>query len=169
MNIIIKKAQNPEHYKIIETLADEIWNDCYISIISKEQIEYMLKNFQSENIIKEQSQSGSLYFFAEYNGEYAGYCCIVPENDGIFLSKFYMKKEFRGKGIAKRLFNHALKPFLAQKPLRIHLTVNKHNADSIAVYKKMGFAVFNECVNDIGNGFVMDDFEMECFLQPDNL
>ena len=43
MNIIIKKAQNPEHYKIIETLADEIWNDCYISIISKEQ-----KNIQNK-------------------------------------------------------------------------------------------------------------------------
>ena len=51
-------------------------------------------------------------------------------------------------------------PFLSEKRLRVHLTVNKHNANSIAVYKKMGFEVFNECENDIGNGFIMDDFEM---------
>ena len=56
MNIIIKKAEKTEHYKTIEILADEIWNECYISITSKEQIEYMLKNFQSENTIKEQSE-----------------------------------------------------------------------------------------------------------------
>ena len=58
MNIIIKKAEKTEHYKIIEILADEIWNECYISIISKEQIEYMLRNFQSENTVKEQSENG---------------------------------------------------------------------------------------------------------------
>ena len=169
MNTVIKKAEKSEHYKIIERLADEIWNECYISIISKEQIEYMLKNFQSENNIKEQSEKGSLYFWAEYDGEYAGYCCIVPENNGIFLSKFYIKKEFRGKGIAKKLLRYALEPFLSPKPLRIHLTVNKYNTNSIAVYKKMGFEIFNECMNDIGNGFVMDDFEMECFLEPNSL
>lgn len=163
MNVIIKKAEKPEHYKIIEILAKDIWNECYSSIISKEQIKYMLDNFQSESVIKEQSENNYLYFFAEYNGSYAGYCCIKPENNEIFLSKFYMKKEFRGKGIAKKLFNHALEPFLHQKPLRVHLTVNKYNKGSIAVYKKMGFEIFNECVNDIGNGFVMDDFEMQRF------
>ena len=169
MNIVITKAEKPKHYKIIEMLADEIWNECYISIITKEQIEYMLKNFQSEKIVKDQSENGYLYFLAEYNNEYAGYCCIVPEKDGVFLSKFYIKKEFRGKGIAKKLLKYALGPFFSENPLRVHLTVNKYNANSIAVYKKIGFEVFNECVNDIGNGFVMDDFEMEVFLQPDDL
>ena len=163
MNIIIKKAENPEHFKIIELLAKEIWNECYISIIGKEQIEYMLENFQSEAVMKEQTENGYLYFFIEYNGEYAGYCSIKPEDDGFFLSKFYMKKEFRGMGLAKKLLDHVLEIFSSKKPLRVHLTVNKHNADSIAVYKKMGFEIFNECVNDIGNGFVMDDFEMERF------
>ena len=169
MNIVIKKSETPEHYKIIGALADEIWNECYISIISKEQIEYMVKNFQSESIIKEQSENGYLYFIAEYDGTYAGYCCIVPEDNSVFLSKFYIKKEFRGMGIAKKLLKYALKPFSSQELLRVHLTVNKYNTNSIAVYKKMGFEIFNECVNDIGNGFVMDDFEMECFLQPNNL
>lgn len=169
MDILIKKAEKPEHYKIIETLADEIWNECYISIISKEQIEYMLKNFQSENIIKEQTENGYLYFFTEYNGKHAGYCCILPEDNGIFLSKFYIKKEFRGMGIAKKLLQYALVPFLSEKPLRVHLTVNKYNENSIAVYQKMGFKIFNECANDIGNNFVMDDYEMEYFIHSNNL
>lgn len=105
MNIIIKKAEKTEHYKIIEILADEIWNECYISIISKEQIEYMLRNFQSENTVKEQSENGYLYFFAEYNGEYAGYCCIVPENDGVFLSKFYIKRNSAVRALPNSFLN----------------------------------------------------------------
>ena len=88
---------------------------------------------------------------------------------GVFLCKFYIKIFFFFNGIAKQLLKYALEPFLSEKPLRVHLTVNKYNANSIAVYKKMGFEVFNECANDIGNGFIMDDYEMECFLNKNVL
>ena len=46
------------------------------------------------------------------------------------------------------------------------LTVNKHNAGSIAVYRKAGFTVREEARFDIGNGFVMDDYVMEKRLAP---
>ncbi|WP_431021594.1 hypothetical protein, partial [Chromobacterium phragmitis] len=40
------------------------------------------------------------------------------------------------------------------------LTVNRHNAEAIAVYEKRGFRVRGEVAADIGNGFVMDDYVM---------
>jgi len=40
------------------------------------------------------------------------------------------------------------------------LTVNRHDAGSIAFYRRLGFAVTGEPVRDIGKGFVMDDFRM---------
>ena len=36
--------------------------------------------------------------------------------------------------------------------------MNKYNANSIAVYEKLGFKRIGEGVTDIGNGYVMDDF-----------
>lgn len=40
----------------------------------------------------------------------------------------------------------------------IWLTCNKYNDRTLAIYKKMGFVIFEEAVNDIGNGYVMDDY-----------
>ena len=44
----------------------------------------------------------------------------------------------------------------------IWLTVNKYNANTIAAYKKMGFETIGDGVTDIGSGYVMDDYFMEC-------
>lgn len=43
----------------------------------------------------------------------------------------------------------------------ITLTVNRYNLDTIAAYKKLGFQITESMVQDIGNGFVMDDYRME--------
>jgi ribosomal protein S18 acetylase RimI-like enzyme len=44
---------------------------------------------------------------------------------------------------------------------KIWLTVNKNNADSVAWYSRMGFKNVGPIVQDIGGGFVMDDFRFE--------
>lgn len=163
MSTFIKKAENIKDFKIIEALAREIWNEHYIYIISKEQIEYMLKKFQTAEAVKAQTEENYIYFLVTYENEYAGYCAIKPETDGIFLSKLYIMQKYRGNGLSKKLLDYILEVFLEKKPFRIHLTVNKHNVNSIAAYKKMGYKIFNECKFDIGNGYVMDDYEMQRF------
>ena len=45
--------------------------------------------------------------------------------------------------------------------IKIRLTVNKHNDNSIAAYKKMGFETIDSVKTDIGGGYYMDDFVME--------
>ena len=44
---------------------------------------------------------------------------------------------------------------------KITLTVNRNNTDTIKVYKRLGFVSQGTIVQDIGNGFVMDDYKME--------
>ena len=46
------------------------------------------------------------------------------------------------------------------------LTVNRHNAGSIAFYERMGFAVAGALVQEIGEGFVMDDYRMVKAIAP---
>ena len=42
----------------------------------------------------------------------------------------------------------------------VWLTVNRHNADSIAFYRHVGFVTAGNVVQEIGNGFMMDDYKM---------
>ena len=43
----------------------------------------------------------------------------------------------------------------------IRLTVNINNVNAIKAYEKLGFKNVGPLVTDIGNGFVMDDYQME--------
>jgi len=42
----------------------------------------------------------------------------------------------------------------------IMLTVNKNNTNAIRTYEKLGFINVGPVVKDIGNGFIMDDYQM---------
>lgn len=46
------------------------------------------------------------------------------------------------------------------------LTVNKDNAGAIAWYTRKGFKNAGAIVQDIGAGYVMDDYRMEKSISP---
>lgn len=141
-------------------LADEIWHEFFPTVLSAEQIDYMVEKFQSEQAMKEQLKSeGYKYFLLLNGGTKVGYIAIRHDSDGrLFLSKLYIKKEHRGKGFATEVFEF-LKRYCRENGLNaVWLTVNKHNATAISVYEKRGFRRSGEGITDIGNGFVMDDF-----------
>ncbi len=143
-------------------LAEEIWREYYISIITIEQIDYMINQFQSVPAIELQIQQGYEYYLIRYLNRSVGYLSVkVEPSRKLFLSKFYIGKEYRGRGYAS-LTMAFLKRLCAERELsHIWLTVNRHNEPSIKIYEKMGFKIEREQVADIGNGFVMDDFIME--------
>lgn len=141
-------------------LADEIWHEFFPSVLTAEQIDYMVEKFQSARAMKEQMASeGYKYFLLLNGGTRVGYTAIKHDTDGrLFLSKLYIKKEHRGKGYATEVFEF-LKRYCRENGLSaVWLTVNKHNETAISVYEKRGFYRSGEGVTDIGNGFVMDDF-----------
>ena len=160
MNFI--KIQKEQDFIILESLAREIWEEHYIPIIGKKQVEYMLNKFQSVNAISEQvKKDGYIYYFAEENGNIFGYIGVKPRINDLFLSKIYVKALYRGKGYGKSLMNFILNLAKDNKSKSITLTVNKNNSNSIKAYEKMGFKCIDSIVTDIGNGFVMDDYVME--------
>ncbi len=143
----------------IALLADEIWSEHYTPLIGKEQVEYMLQTIQSECAIKEQIESGKLcYTLLLLNDNICGYLAFRDEGDGkFFLSKLYIKREFRGNGAVKSALAY-LKEYGAKT---VYLTVNRGNTASIESYKNSGFQIAREEDADIGGGFVMNDYVME--------
>lgn len=148
--------------KELAALASEIWHEYWTAILSPQQIDYMVEKFQSERAILNQlKKENYIYFFIQYDNKNAGYIGLSKKNDYLFLSKLYIKKEFRHRGIGTEAFEF-IKDFASKNNYsRITLTVNKYNTNTINAYNKWKFIRIDSVVTDIGNGFVMDDYIME--------
>ncbi|MDC6389570.1 GNAT family N-acetyltransferase [Maribacter sp. PR1] len=147
--------------KVVANLAHTIWKEHYTPIIGEDQVVFMLNKFQSENAISAQIKEGFNYFLIAHQEAYVGYFAFCLQKDALFLSKFYVLRSERGKGYGKAAlkFIEAKAKNLGSK--KIKLTVNKNNSNSITAYEKMGFINVESIVQDIGNGFVMDDYVLE--------
>ncbi len=163
-----EKVQSQAQIKRTSLLAREIWQEHYTPIIGTEQVEYMLKNFQSPEAINDQMQRGVLYYLVLSAGEDTGYLALEPdpEQGSAKLSKIYIRKDKRRCGLGKKTLEFAemLCRDLGVKAL--WLTVNRHNHAAIAFYREAGFAAAETLVQDIGGGFVMDDYKMVKSLSP---
>ncbi len=151
----------------LEKLAEKIWNQHFVPIIGKPQVDYMLEKFQSFEPMKVQISEGMNYYLLSIDSEDVAYCGFKKDGNRVFLSKLYVKLEHRGKGLSKVLLNKA-KEFASANGLHaVYLTVNKHNDDTINIYKHIGFEVIDSVVTDIANGFVMDDYIMQLELKQE--
>ncbi len=145
----------------IESMARIIWHEHYTPIIGVEQVEYMLDKFQSVKTMKEQIDSGYHYFMINSEDEPIGYLSFNKRNEELFLSKVYVLKTSRGNGIGKKAMNFVMDVARGLACEKVSLTVNKFNHNSIKAYEKIGFINKDALVQDIGGGFVMDDYLME--------
>lgn len=151
----------PQDSKELSQLAQQIWRQHFTPVIGTEQVEYMLKNFQSSSAIEEFIAEGYEYYFIKLADKSVGYLAIQNRKDHLHLSKFYILEEFRGKGIGRQAFDFVTQRAKDMKLPTIRLVVNKDNSNTITVYKKMGLKIIGSPVTDIGDGFVMDDYEFE--------
>ncbi len=152
------KFKKVNDIKELASLASSIWHEYWTCILTPEQIDYMVENFQSEKAIKNQIENENYtYYFIIKDGAKAGYFGISDKKEYLFLSKLYIKKEYRHQGLGKKAFEK-IKELANDKPIR--LTVNKYNTNTINAYKKWGFEIIDAVVTDIGSGFVMDDYIM---------
>lgn len=157
----IEIAKTDKDIRAIAELATVIWHEHFASILSLEQIDYMVGKYQSYPAIKAAVENdGYRYYMAYDKEELSGYLGIHEEGEGvIFISKVYVRSDKRKMGIATELLKRLEADYPAAK--KWYLTVNRHNDGPIAVYEKRGFRKTRTQVADIGNGFVMDDYIME--------
>ncbi|MEY2979094.1 MAG: GNAT family N-acetyltransferase [Prochlorotrichaceae cyanobacterium] len=142
----------------VQALAYKIWNQHYPPIIGQAQVDYMLDRFQSLEAIQAQMQQGMKYYLICYEGAAAGYFALERREKECFLSKLYIDKSLQRRGIGSRTIAF-IQTLTNSLPLQ--LTVNKDNAGSLQFYQAQGFEIIDAVVNDIGQGFVMDDFVLE--------
>lgn len=154
--------KSEEEMQKLAKLASEIWHEYWTVILSAEQIDYMVDKFQSYNAIKNQIENDKyIYNIFQDSDNVIGYFGVSLKDDYLFLSKLYIKKDFRGLGYGKLAFKKIKQIAQQHNKKMIRLTVNKHNINTIKVYEKWKFKIIEAVVTDIGSGFVMDDYIMQ--------
>jgi GNAT superfamily N-acetyltransferase len=158
----ILRVSKPDDIEKTAALAHDIWTRHYVPIIGQAQTDYMLARFQSAAAITQQIAGGYEYYLVTDDGEPVGYFALVPRpaENSTLLSKIYVREDRRKTGLGRAMVKFAETRCAEMGIGELWLTVNKHNAGSIAFYRRMGFTNTGSLVQDIGSGFVMDDYRM---------
>ena len=154
----IEKVKDVEELQSIEVLASHIWKEHYTPIIGADQVHYMLDKFQSMKAMQAQIKDDYVYASITEIDELVGYLAYQVRDDILFLSKFYIERRMRGKGLGAQAMLWLVDQARSIGAKAIELTVNKYNENSIRIYQKMGFSNIKPVVFDIGEGYIMDDY-----------
>lgn len=159
MKLIFEELRAEDDKRICEmsALAKLIWKEYYEPILPEGQTDYMLGLFLSPEAIKKQSEENKRWFFVRYDGEDIGFISFYPIGDAMYLSKFYLRADMRGRGFAHEIIGFVREETQKLGLDAVELNVNKYNITT-AIYEKLGFVRIRSEVNDIGHGFVMDDY-----------
>jgi RimJ/RimL family protein N-acetyltransferase len=152
----------PDQLPLVRDLAHRIWPRVYPSIISTEQIQFMLHQRYELPVLAADMRDRSARYIAIQQGiQPVGYIGIEPRPDGtLFLQKLYLLPEVAGRGIGAAALRWIEVEARSLHSNCIRLVVNKRNTNAIRAYLRAGFTFEHDLVTDIGNGFVMDDYQM---------
>ncbi|MGR8931244.1 MAG: GNAT family N-acetyltransferase [Gammaproteobacteria bacterium] len=156
-------ATSQTDVETIVQLANEIWHDHYLPIIGAKQVKYMLEHFQNTAAINEQLKNGYRYFLLKQNDTALGYFSVVQaQNDAasIHISKLYVRTAWQRKGLGSQMLAYVESHCDRRGIKQIWLTVNRDNKQAIDFYRSKRFVNAGTWVQEIGGGFVMDDFKM---------
>ncbi len=167
LNFRMVSSNNDLH--IVAKLANEIWHEHYINIVSREQIQYMVDNFQSAHIVKSQiANEGYTYFIISVDDIDIGYYGVCERGDNndkhLFLSKIYIRNTERGKRYGYKSFCEIVNFAKKNNLNSIRLTVNKKNDIALNAYSSWGMNKIAAVEANIGNGYIMDDYVMEYII-----
>ncbi|NBV30566.1 MAG: N-acetyltransferase [Chitinophagaceae bacterium] len=150
--------------ELIRSLCFEVWPQTYASIISQEQIEYMLDRMYSPLSLQQQMEEGA-HFILLYNDAlpigFASYQVITPTH--CKLHKLYVLPTQQGKGGGRVMIQHILVEIKEKGIQHLELQVNRNNS-AVTFYERLGFYKREVADFDIGNGFFMNDYIMQIDL-----
>jgi ribosomal protein S18 acetylase RimI-like enzyme len=144
-------------------LAHRIWHAHYPSIITVEQIEFMLaRGYTREIILDEVNNRGVIWLVIRQGDTMIGFASLGPYGPkAIKLHKLYLLPECHGSGIGGLALAEVERIARSCGSETLVLNVNKHNTKAIRAYLRAGWHIAEEVVVDIGDGFVMDDNVMQ--------
>lgn len=132
---MIRQLQNKDIDKIME-----IWLESTIDAHKFISKEYWNENY---NIVKDMYIPMSKTFVYEDNDDIRGFISVI-NND--FIGALFVEKNYQSQGIGKSLIDYAKNLYD-----NLSLAVYKENEKALEFYKKMGFKIISENINEDTN------------------
>jgi ribosomal protein S18 acetylase RimI-like enzyme len=152
----------PSDVPAVSALAREIWQATYPGIITQEQIDFMLEQRYGQERLLDDLEDGEKWLDQAFFGDRrVGFAFSEIYKDEFKLDKLYIHPDVQRQGVGGQLITHVAARAQNMGYPCVILAVNKRNEKAINSYKKYGFVVREAIVDDIGRGYVMDDFVME--------
>ena len=141
-------------------LATGIMKKHYDPIVGSKTNDHMLEKYQSVRGITDEINGGAEYYFVCLGAEDIGFVAVDAKADYLYLSKFYLDINHRGKGYASEMMAF-VKDYAKSRNLKsIRLNVNADNTHTVGAYEHFGFEVIEEYQRDVGDGFSVHDYLM---------
>ncbi len=161
LNIQIRPVTPPD-VPAISALAREIWQAAYPGIITQEQIDFMLEQRYGYERLYDDIEDADKWLDQAFHDERrVGFAFSEIRKGEFKLDKLYIHPDVQRKGVGGQLIEHVATRARKLGYPCVILAVNKRNVKAIGSYRKYGFVVRESIIDDIGRGFVMDDYVME--------
>lgn len=164
----ISPATTLSQLETIERLAWEIIPEFYAPYIPEEHCIFFVKKFQTVEAMQSQIANGFEYYLLNQGDEDKGYLGFRVSAGKISLSKLYLLKECRGKGIGTLAMNFVEEKANQYNIALVELEVSQYNNDSIAFYQHKGFSIQDLVIHHYENGYSIGDYRMIKNIIPAN-
>ena len=162
----IRKAY-PADIPLIRDMAYKIWPQTYGSILSQEQIDYMLNLLYSEKVLHQQMEENIEFIIVYDDVHPVGFASFGLTEPQVYkLHKIYVLPSQQGKGTGRFIIDQLVEAMKTKGATSLQLNVNRQN-NAKNFYEKLGFVVIKEEDIDIGNGYFMNDYVMEKTLMSE--
>ena len=149
--------------ELIRSIAKVAFPATYSTIISAEQIDYMMEWMYSAKKLQQEISGNITYLLAEVDGRTVGYLSFGPDEGShsrlFHLHKIYRLPEAQGGGNGKRLFMAGEREMRLAGATAFELNVNRGNP-ALGFYRHLGMQLSRSGDFDIGSGFFMNDHIM---------
>jgi len=151
-------------FSVVRDIAYATWPPTYGNILPKEQLEYMLGLFYSDEALASNlNEKGHHFLLAYEDADVMGFASFEHAYQGnpvTHLHKLYLLPQAQGKGIGKLLMAEVEKAARANGSESVTLNVNRFNS-ARDFYLKNGFEIVREVDIVLDHGYLMEDFIMQ--------
>jgi len=152
----------------IQTVANATWPATFKEILNADQIAYMLNwMYSDEALSKHIADPNHSFWLFQHDGQTLGFAGIEHHYHGAKatkLHKIYVLPATQGMQIGKQLIHHVIQEAVNAGSTSLLLNVNRYNT-ATGFYEKLGFQIIAEEDIDIGNGYLMEDYQMELMIR----
>lgn len=153
------KSQIIELYELIK----EIWSE-FFSFETPEKFNYILDFINIDNIKSEINNENFCYYFVNYKNKNVGFVMCEKSENSLNLSRFYIKKRFRRKGIGKEIFGKIIDIARKEDFKTIILFCDIKNKEAIKLFLKLGLIKTQILARYIGSGFYSEEIKFKYVL-----